>query len=164
LRSMTDALFGCISMNVNSLVVPDTVIRVIISLSTCYSWWSVIKFGNTRFFKPVPTPLTLWSSKLVWIKFKYSARTLNESLPLAVTKNHAEPMNALSGQNVELVNVKTGGIYNYHWPLKVKFAHTVSSSVFQFAWQCLFCTLISHSSVGGTVRHSQHKISPACPV
>jgi hypothetical protein len=31
---------------------------------------------------------------------------------------HTKPINTLCGQNAELVNVKTGGTYSYHWALK----------------------------------------------
>jgi hypothetical protein len=31
---------------------------------------------------------------------------------------HAKHINALCGQNVELLNVKTGGTYSNHWSVK----------------------------------------------
>jgi hypothetical protein len=31
---------------------------------------------------------------------------------------HTKHINALCGQNVELLNVEAGGTYNYHWALK----------------------------------------------
>ena len=31
---------------------------------------------------------------------------------------HTKHINALCGQNVELLNVKLGGTYSNHWPLK----------------------------------------------
>jgi len=31
---------------------------------------------------------------------------------------HKEHINALCGQNVELLNIKRGGTYSYHWALK----------------------------------------------
>jgi hypothetical protein len=33
-------------------------------------------------------------------------------------KNYTEQVNALWGQNVDIVNVKPGGTYSYHWALK----------------------------------------------
>jgi len=32
---------------------------------------------------------------------------------------HTKHINTLCGQNVELLNVKPGGTYNYHWAFKV---------------------------------------------
>jgi hypothetical protein len=34
------------------------------------------------------------------------------------SENHKKPLNTLYGQNAELLNVKVGGTYSYHWALK----------------------------------------------
>jgi hypothetical protein len=34
------------------------------------------------------------------------------------SENHMKPMNLLCGQNAELLIVKAGGTYSYHWVLK----------------------------------------------
>ena len=34
------------------------------------------------------------------------------------SQNHTKHKNTLCGQNVELLNVKPGGIYSDHWALK----------------------------------------------
>jgi hypothetical protein len=34
------------------------------------------------------------------------------------TENHTKPINTLCGQNAELLIVKAGGTYSYHWALK----------------------------------------------
>jgi hypothetical protein len=31
------------------------------------------------------------------------------------SENHTKPINTLCGQNAELLDVKTGGAYSYHW-------------------------------------------------
>jgi hypothetical protein len=36
----------------------------------------------------------------------------------AHSENHTKLINTVCGQNVELVLVKSGGTYNYHWALK----------------------------------------------
>jgi hypothetical protein len=72
--------------------------------------------------------------KLIKKKFKNSVRTAKKTQHFTITKinwltlfkeiiavyseNHIKPMNALSGKNVELLNIKEGGTYSYHWALK----------------------------------------------
>jgi hypothetical protein len=34
------------------------------------------------------------------------------------TENHTKPINTPCGQNAELLIVKAGGTYSYHWALK----------------------------------------------
>jgi hypothetical protein len=36
------------------------------------------------------------------------------------SENHTEPISTLCGQNSELLIVKAGSAYTYHWVLKVK--------------------------------------------
>jgi hypothetical protein len=69
--------------------------------------------------------------KLIWIIFKNPVRTAKKTQLFTITKinwltlfkeiisvysvNHTKLINTLSGQNAELLNVKDGGIYSYHW-------------------------------------------------
>jgi hypothetical protein len=32
--------------------------------------------------------------------------------------NHIKPINTLRGKSTELMNIKAGGAYSYHWALK----------------------------------------------
>jgi hypothetical protein len=84
--------------------------------------------------------------KLVSIIFTYSVRTTKKTPHFTITKinwstlfkeiipvysenhtkpiiavfskNNMKPINILCGQNSQLLSVKTGGIYSYHWALK----------------------------------------------
>jgi len=44
---------------------------------------------------------------------------LYREMVAACSQIHAKHINALCGQNVEFLNVKTGGTYGNHWTLKV---------------------------------------------
>jgi hypothetical protein len=45
--------------------------------------------------------------------------TLFKDVIALFSDNHAKFINTLYGQNVELLNIKTGGAYNYHSAFKV---------------------------------------------
>jgi hypothetical protein len=63
--------------------------------------------------------------------FKHSVRTAKKTQHFTITKinwlmlfkeiiavyweNHTKPINALCGHNAELLIVKAGGTYSYHW-------------------------------------------------
>jgi hypothetical protein len=40
------------------------------------------------------------------------------------SENHTKPINTFCGQNSEQLNMKAGGIYSYHWGLKVNKGRT----------------------------------------
>jgi hypothetical protein len=79
------------------------------------------------------SPLTLEREKCLII-FKNSVRTAKKTPHFTITKinwltlfkeiiavygeNHTKRINTLCGQNVELLNLKTGGTYSYHCALK----------------------------------------------
>jgi hypothetical protein len=41
-------------------------------------------------------------------------------------ENHMKPTNTFSGENAELLNVRAGGTYSYHWAWKVHEKETSS--------------------------------------
>jgi hypothetical protein len=44
--------------------------------------------------------------------------TLFKEVIAVYSENHTKPINTLCGQNVELLFIKAGGTYSYHWVLK----------------------------------------------
>jgi hypothetical protein len=46
-----------------------------------------------------------------------SRLTLIKKIIIGYCENHTKPINTLYGQNAELLNVKAGGTYGYHWAL-----------------------------------------------
>ena len=49
---------------------------------------------------------------------KSSQLMLHKEIIAVCSQIHTKNINTLCGQNVELLNVKTGGTYSYHWALK----------------------------------------------
>jgi hypothetical protein len=43
------------------------------------------------------------------------------------SENHTKPIYTLCGQNAELLILKVGGTYSYHWALKVQGSHNVQN-------------------------------------
>jgi hypothetical protein len=44
--------------------------------------------------------------------------TLVKEIIAVCSENHTKPISTLCGQNAELLIVKAGGTYSYHWALK----------------------------------------------
>jgi hypothetical protein len=44
--------------------------------------------------------------------------TLFREIIATSSENHTKPTNKLRGQNTEILNVKAGSTYSYHWILK----------------------------------------------
>jgi hypothetical protein len=78
--------------------------------------------------------LTLWSTKFIKTIFTNSVPTSKKTQHVSITKvtcltlfnevnvvyseNNMKPINILCGQNTELLNVKVGDTYSYHWALQ----------------------------------------------
>ena len=59
-----------------------------------------------------------WSLEGQISVIKTSQLMLYREIIAVCSEIHTKHINTLCGQNVELLNVKTGGIYSDHWALK----------------------------------------------
>ena len=64
---------------------------------------------------------------------------------------HTKHINTLCGQNVELLNVKTGGTYSNHWALKGKISVIKTSQLMQYSEIIAVCSQI-HTKYTNTLR------------
>jgi hypothetical protein len=100
-------------------------------------WYTLYLAGISNEKSGIPRrrwEVTTLKPKLIQILFKNSVRTAKKTQLFTITKinwlmlfkeiiavcskNHTKPINTLCGQDVELISVKSGGTYRFHWALK----------------------------------------------
>jgi len=70
---------------------------------------------NWRYIKTQSVPRSKYTASVI----KTSQLIFYRGIIAVCSQIHIKHINILCGQNVELLNVKPGGIYNDHWTLNV---------------------------------------------
>jgi hypothetical protein len=122
------------ALSVQKYGVDSNTLHIIIILSLSHKYdGQVEKTLRQRIWQFWSSSFSRLKPKLVYIIFKNSVLTAKKTQLFTIKKinwlmafreiiaiysNHMKPVNALCGQNAELLIIKPGGTYRYHWVLK----------------------------------------------